>query len=224
MRNTVKIQPSCYLIIGAAFCLMAAGSALALETADRLTGHVVYSNLMIQNDDSDLNGGDYEIGMFGADAQKAFGGKAVKYGVETGAMFSSDSEVRKFRASSGPRGGSVAVSMDISSVLIDYYFGAFASFEPGDRLRIYAGAGPLIIWGLWETKPEASIGKEVASESESGLGAGLYARAGMDLFFTENLGLGAGVRILDSTLRFEDSAGKVDVAGWQYYIGLAFRF
>jgi hypothetical protein len=229
----MKLKRSGYFIIGAAFLLLAAGRALAQEQAeqeqaeedrDRFTGHVVYGTLMIQNNDPDLDGGDYEIGLFGADAQKPFGGRTLRYGVEAGAMFSSDSDVRRFAAASGGGGGAVAVSVDISSVLIDYYFGGFVSFEPADWLRIYSGAGPLLIYGLRETEPEASEGEETTTESESGLGAGLYARAGLDLFFTKNLGLCAGARINETTLSFEDAAGKVDVEGWQYYFGLAFRF
>lgn len=226
LLKRLKFMRPCILIMGYAFCLWASANAFAQQARDRFTGHVVYGNLMIQNDDPDLGGGDYEIDLFGADAQKAFGGQMLRYGVETGAMFSTDSEVRKFSASSGRRGGRAAVSIDISSFLIDYYFGGFVSLEAADWLRIYTAAGPLIVWGLRETDSDESAGEEASSdsESESGLGVGLYARAGLDLFLTKNLGLSAGVRVSDSTLRFEDTAGKFDVAGWQYYFGLAFRF
>ncbi len=40
----------------------------------------------------------------------------------------------------------------------------------------------------------------------------------------EEIGFHVGARISESTLSFEDTAGKVDVNGWQYYFGIAFRF
>ena len=46
-----------------------------------------------------------------------------QYGFETGALFSIDSDVRNFAASSGSGGGTVAVSVDVNSFLIDYFDG-----------------------------------------------------------------------------------------------------
>jgi len=212
------------LIICTAFCLLSVDNVLSQEVKEQLTGHVFYGKMLIPNNDSDLGGSDYDISIFGADVQKPFGGETFKYGLETGALFSMDSDVRSFSASSGSGGGTVAISVDINSFLIDYFFGVYLGFEPAKWLRLNVGAGPLLIWGKRETEPEASVPEEFNSESESGFGAGLYARAGIDIFLTENFGLNAGARINETTLSFEDTTGEIDIEGWQYYFGIAFHF
>jgi len=196
----------------------------AQESKNPLTAHVVYGRLLIENNDPDLEGDDYDIYLLGADAQKPLGGEILKYGIEGGGLFNWDSDTRRLAASSGESGGQVAVAIDINSFLIDFYFGGYLSFEPAKWLRLYVGAGPLIIWGLWETEAEDPEAEMLRSESESNLGAGIYARAGLDIIFTENIGLTVGSRINQTTLSFEDTAGEVDVEGWQYFFGLAIRF
>ncbi len=196
----------------------------AQEAQDPLTAHAVYGRLLMENNDSGLEGGEYDIHLLGADVQVPFGGEKFKYGIECGGLFSWDSDIRQFAASSGSGGGTVAVSIDITSFLFDYYFGGYLSFEPAKWLRLYMGAGPLIIWGWRETKTEESDSETLESESESGLGAGIYARAGLDIIFTKNFGLTAGSRISQTTLSFKDTAGEVDVEGWQYFFGFAIRY
>jgi hypothetical protein len=58
----------------------------------------------------------------------------------------------------------VTVSVDVNSILIDYFAGGFLSFEPAQWLRLNVGAGPLIIWSKWDSEPEASINEEVTSQ------------------------------------------------------------
>jgi len=212
------------LIICTIFCLLSVNNVLSQEAKEPLTGHVFYGKMIIPNNDSDLEGDDYDVGIFGADVQKSFGGETFKYGIETGAIFSIDSDVRRFSASSGSGGGTVAVAVDVNSLMFDYFFGGYLGFEPTKWFRLNVGAGPLIIWGSRETESEESTPEEFTSESESGFGAGLYARVGIDIFFTDNFGFNVGARINETTLSFEDPAGKVDVEGWQYYFGVAFRF
>jgi hypothetical protein len=199
-------------------------NTFAQESKNPLTAHAVYGRLLIENNDPDLEGDDYDITLIGADAQKPFGGETLKYGVEVGGLFNWESDTKWLAASSGGSGGQVAVAIDINSFLIDFYFGGYLSFEPTKWLRLHVGAGPLIIGGLWETEAEDPDSEVVKSESESGLGVGIYARAGLDIIFTGNVGLTAGSRINKTTLSFEDTPGEVDVEGWQYFLGLAIRF
>jgi hypothetical protein len=220
----MKIKQWIILIICTVICLLSVDKVLSQEAKELSTGHAFLGKMIIPNNDRDLEGGDYDIRIFGADVQKPFGGGTFKYGIETGALFSLDSDVRRFSASSGGGGGQVTVSVDVNSLLIDYFFGGYLGFEPAKWLQLKVGAGTLLIYGKRETEPEASAPEEVTSESESGFGAGLYARAGIDIFLTEKFGISVGARISESTLSFEDTAGKVDVDGWQYYFGIAFRF
>jgi len=127
-------------------------------------------------------------------------------------------------SSSGSGGGTVAVAVDVNSVMIDYFLGGYISFEPSKYFRLYVGAGPLLIWARRETEPEENISDYITSESESDFGAGLYARTGVDIFFTEQFGIHAGARINNTTLSFEDSTGEVYIEGPQCYVGIAFRF
>ncbi|RLC05853.1 MAG: hypothetical protein DRH90_04930 [Deltaproteobacteria bacterium] len=212
------------LIIGTAMCLLPAGKVLSQEAIGPLTGHAFYGKMIIPNNNSDIEGNDFDINIFGADAQSPYGGGLLKYGIETGAIFSIDSNVKHFRASSGRNGGTVAVAAEVDFFMMDYFFGGYLGLEPSKWLRLYVGAGPLLIWGMQSTDPKKSDSEEVNSNSEIEFGAGLYARAGIDIFLSEQFGLNMGARINETTLSFDDTAGNVDIEGLQYYFGIAFRF
>ncbi|MGD8702802.1 MAG: hypothetical protein PVH26_10225 [Desulfosarcina sp.] len=114
----------------AAICMFSADVALSQEPTEPLTGHVFLGKMRIKNDDPQIDGGDYDITIFGVDAQKPYGEGAMNYGLETGALFSLDSDLRRFGASSGSGGGNVSVSVDIRSLLVDFYFGGYVALEP----------------------------------------------------------------------------------------------
>ncbi len=173
------------LIICTALCLLSVGEGLSQEVNGSLIGHVFYGMMNIADNEPDPEADDFDVAIFGADAQKPLGGGTVTYGFETGALFSIDSDVRHFSASSGIGGGTAAVSVEVNSFLIDYFAGGFLAFEPARWLHLNVGAGPLLIWSQWETEPEASTADDVDHQSDSGFGVGVYARAGLDLFVTE---------------------------------------
>jgi hypothetical protein len=212
------------LMVAAAVVFLSTNAAYAQDSKESMTIHVVYGRLLIDNHDPDLEGGDFDIGLFGADAQNPFGGSKIKYGIEVGALFNWNSEIRGLAASSGSEGGRAAISLDINSFLFDYYFGGYLSHEPARWIRLYIGTGPLIIWGWRKIENEASDSQTSVSESESGFGTGFYGRAGVDIMIAKGFGLSAGVRINTTTLSFEDAAGEVDVEGLQYFGGLVYRF
>ncbi len=224
MKTYLDTKQRITLIICTAVCLLSADNVLSQEAEEQLTGHVFYGKMLIPNNDSDLEEDDYEVSFLGASVQKPYGGGTFKYGIETGALFSEDSDVRSFSASFGSGGGKVAISVDVDSLLIDYFFGLYLSFEPAKWLRVSVGAGPLLIYVRRETEPEPSAPEEFNYESESDFGTGLYARAGIDIFLVENFGINAGARINETTLSFKDTTGKIDIEGWQYYFGIAFYF
>jgi hypothetical protein len=212
------------MFIGTLLIVFSGNPAIASDTSDMMVGHAFYGKMNIANEDTDIGGGDFVISVFGADGQKPLGGDAFKYGWETGAFFSIDSDSRTVAASGGSGGGTVLVAVDVNSIMIDYFLGGYVSIEPNKHFRLYAGAGPLIIWASRETEPEGSAPDYVNSASESEIGAGFYARTGFDIFFNDQFGIFAGARINETTLSFEDDAGKVDIEGYQYYGGIAFRF
>ena len=208
----------------ACLSLLTAGNALAQDLQGPLAGHVFAGVMTMANDSSDVGGGDYEITIFGVDAQKPANQGDVRYGLEAGGLFSLDSDVRRFRASAGSGGGSASVSVGIDSAMIDVFFGGYLAYQPAKWLRFFAGAGPLIIYAWWDTTPEEASPEPYPSVTESGLGAGVYARAGVDVYITHKVGLHAGARFTETTLSFKDTAGDVDIQGWQYYAGMAFHF
>jgi|GEM_PF-2006386 len=217
------------LIVCTSFIVFSASTVLSQDTKGKdqgqaFTGQAFYGKMVAPNSNVDLLGDDYEINFFGAAGQSALGGETIKYGLEAGGLFSVDSSVRQLAASSGGGGGTVAVSVDINSLMIDFFGGGFASFEPSELIRFSAGAGPLLIYASRETEPEVTVPEQVTAQSNSGFGVGLYARAGFDLFLTKEFGLHVGARRTATTLSFEDSTGKISIEGWQYYAGLAFRF
>ena len=209
------------LMVGTILLVISGSPAFSSEVEDMMVGHAFYGKMNIENNTSDVGGGDFVLSVFGVDGQKPLGGDKFRYGWETGIILSIDSDSRSWAASSG---GTVVVAVDVNSIMIDYFMGGYLGFEPNEHFRLYVGAGPLIIWGQRETEPEESAPDYIKSGSESDIGAGLYARAGLDIFITEQFGVFAGARINETTLSFEDSTDKVDIEGYQYYGGISFRF
>ena len=212
------------LIIITTLLLLSTNTALAQRLDKSLTSHAFYGQMVVPNNDPNIEGGDFDFNIFGLDVQKSYTDKSFMYGLEGGGLLSLDSSLRSFRVSSGGGGGSTSISIDIKSFLIDVFFGGYVGYQPAKWLRLWVGAGPLLIWGSRETDPVAAPADETTSTSESEFGAGVYARAGIDIFFTDTVGLNLGARVTETTLRFENQVGKVDVEGYQYYIGLAFRY
>ena len=198
--------------------------AFAQNTDRPLALQLMVGEMVISNDDPQVGGGDYEVTLFGAAAQKPFWGSRAQAGLEVGALLNWKSETRAYAASGGGGGGSLAVSVDIQQFLCDYFFGGYVSVQPLKWFRLYIGAGPLLIYGSRETDETDPATSQTEKKSESGFGAGVYGRGGIDIVFTKNFMLGAGVRGTQTGLSFSDTAGKVDVEGWQYFGVLAFRF
>ena len=206
-----------------AFALSPTASA-AEETNRPLTLQLMVGQMVIANDDPQVSGGDYDITLIGAAAQQPFYGKLAQAGIETGLLLNWKSETRAFAASGGGGGGALAISVDINQFLFDYFFGGYVSLQPIKWFRLYIGAGPLLIYGSRETDETDPVTLQTEKKTESGLSAGVYGRGGIDILFTENFMLGVGARATRTGLTFDDTAGKLDVEGWQYFGVISFRF
>jgi len=221
-------NPGRLFFLGIAFILILAvipADSFAEEAERPLTLQLMLGEMVISNDDPQVSGGDYDITLVGVAAQKPFwGGDLAQAGVEIGALLNWKSETRAFSASGGGGGGTIAVSVDINQFLFDYFFGGYVSLRPIKWLRLYVGAGPLLIYGSRETDETDPATSQVETKSESGFSAGVYGRGGIDMIFSENFNLGAGVRATRTGLSFNDTTGKVDVEGWQYFGVISFRF
>ncbi len=196
----------------------------AAEAEGPVLVQVMYGKMVVANDEGDVGGGDFNIPLFGAAVQKAFGGDFVHYGIETGGLFNWQNDIRSWHVSGGGSGGSAAVALDINGFIFDYFFGGYASVTPVPFLRLYLGGGPLLIYGYRKSENSDAQTSVKETTSDSGFGVGAYARAGLELILTDHVIFGAGVRGTRTSLALKDASGKVDIEGWQYFGGVSFRF
>jgi opacity protein-like surface antigen len=216
-----------FVFFGVAVLWVLAGTpadSLAEKAERPPTLQLMLGEMVISNDDPQVSGGDYNITLVGAAAQNPFYGNLAQAGIETGLLLNWKSETRAYSVSGGGGGGSLAVSVDINQFLFDYFFGGYVSLQPVKWFRLYIGAGPLLIYGSRETDETDPATSQTERKTESGFGAGVYGRGGVDIVFTETFMLGAGVRATRTSLSLNDTAGKVDVEGWQYFGVITFRF
>ncbi len=199
-------------------------SVQAAETDAPILVQVMYGKMVVDNEEDDVGGGDFDIPLFGAAVQKAYGGSFVQYGIETGGLFNWQNDVRSWYVSSGSSGGTAAVALDIDGFIFDYFFGGYASVTPVPFLRLYLGGGPLFIYGYRKSENTNAQTGAKETTSDSGFGIGAYARAGLELILTDHVILGAGVRGTRTSLALNDASGSVDIEGWQYFGGVSFRF
>jgi opacity protein-like surface antigen len=120
------------------------------------------------------------------------------------------------------------VVVDNRLVLTDLFIGGFVSTDLSRKARIYAGAGPMLLVGYYKIENEEEDTTTSTfieeDETESAVGAGLYARAGIEFRVSENTMLGLGIRAFRSDLDFEDTVGRVDVEGVQAMLTYTMRF
>ena len=222
MHNS-SIKTVSALIVCSGILLLSAGPCLSDEAHEKTYGHAVLGQMIISETASELEEDTQSMTIFGAEAQRSYTNGIFELGMETGAVFSWDSSLRYFKASSGANGGTVAVAVTVDSFMMDYFLGGFVGLKPFEWLRFGVGAGPLLIWGTREIEPEDPAAGETTADSVAEFGGGLYARAFIDIYISRIFGVYAGARRAETTLSFEDATGTLDIDGWQYYVGLSFR-
>ena len=118
--------------------------------------------------------------------------------------------------------GQVAVSIDSSLLLVDLSLGLFVKHSINERWRLYAAAGPAIVFGDYSDDTEEEILATATittlNSSVSEFGAGFYGRAGFDYQFSPNAYVGICVRGIKTSLEFDDapeaSSGLSGVQGF----------
>ncbi len=124
--------------------------------------------------------------------------------------------------------GALLLEVDSELLMLEFFFGGFVSADLGDAARIYAGAGPLLYLGLYDTEIEEqdpAIGTVYEDdETDAALGAGVYARAGFDFFFGDDSAMGIGVRQVIADLDFGSPSGEIDFNGVQVFLTWTLRF
>ena len=140
--------------------------------------------------------------------QRPFRGDAItQLGLDGGILFGW--RAKNTRAVAG--NGQIAVSIDSSLLLVDLSVGLFIKHSINERWRLYAAAGPAVVFGDYsdDTDEEilATAAVTTSSNSFSEFGAGFYGRAGFDYQFSPNAYVGVCVRGIKSSLEFDDAPG-----------------
>ena len=175
-------------------------------------GASYYDQVTLDQGSTSVDGDDGELDqlpVLGGGAQWKLGGKRVDFGFEGLFSFSGRTDAVAF--SSGSGGAVVAVDVDL--VLFDLYGGPFVSVFLGDKLRLYAAAGPLMEFAEWGQTDENSV-----DENGSGYGTGLYARLGLELVLPGRRMVGIGARWSNTQIDLDNDLGDLEIDGLQAFI------
>lgn len=187
-----------------------------------LLGVVQYENLKFDAPDS---GGTTEVDLSllpqfgGAWMTKPWGEDRFQYGLECSFLMGLRFDKLNYLYAGS---GGTYVSLSVSLWTFDFAGGAYANLflDQGQKVRVYAGAGPLFNFASYRTESEFDDGTTPAeNESESAFGVGVYLRAGLEFRLQQYGMLGAGVRGTWSNVDFtEFEGGSSELVGTAAFI------
>lgn len=162
----------------------------------------------------------------GVEAEYAYGGERVRWGINTGGSIAWKSSDTRFSGGfNGDTGGTIRIDIDNSLFLGELHIGGFVRGKLGQAVSIYGAAGPMMMYGKHEVEDEDEVvspsgnGTVVLTASDdSDFAFGFYARAGIDFAFSPGQYVGIGVRYMQTELDFDKTVGKVDIEGPQVVI------
>jgi len=151
-------------------------------------------------------------------------GDQLALGIEYGGIFSG--MVDDVDSKSG--NSAVVISADSSLFLLDLFLGPQVNANLGDKVRLYCGAGPLLMIGYVSADFEQREIEENydidVNENDTAVGAGGYVRLGVEVNTGRDSSVGIGVRGFTSSLDFSDTLGEVDFQGVQGFLTFTSRF
>jgi hypothetical protein len=151
-------------------------------------------------------------------------GEKTAMGIEYGFIFSGMAD----DVDSKTANGQVSISADSSLLLFDLFLGPQVNTHISEKVKLYAGAGPLIMFGYvsadFEEKGNEGEDEIDISEDDSALGIGGYLRAGAEFSISRDSSLGMGVRGFTASLDFNDTLGDVDLKGLQVFFNYTSSF
>lgn len=226
-KNTRKMDSTRFFIQILILIAVVAGTSHSAFCEDEeipFNCQVIVSLMELDEDSPDLDTETYDITFYGAAAQKPYYKDMFEYGIETGANLCMENDTNVLSASGGSSGGTIKVGIDNQLFLFDYFGGGYVAANFAKRLRLYAGAGPLLIYGSWEHEPDEND-EDITDETESHLSAGIYGRAGIEVAIIEQMSIGVGIRAITTGLDFDskDSAGEIKIEGPQVFFNLSFK-
>jgi hypothetical protein len=168
----------------------------------------------------------------GGMVQLADGPSTVEFGLETGAFFAWKEIDTDYKCSSN---GGLVVKVSSDFYMFEILMGGFTGWNVTNKFRVYASAGPSVVWGRMgggddsdEVGSQDIIDEDGNSidwgKSESDISMGLYGRLGMEYRFGRSMVLGFSARYLDTELDFDSTTGKVDLKGTQWFLTLGRRY
>jgi hypothetical protein len=157
------------------------------------------------------------VPAIGATWAQVFGSARVDWGLEGGGTMGYRTGNGAVESDLG--GGQVDVDLDLFA--FDVYGGAFVSTPVGDRVRLYASAGPAVQIASFSQEGFDSTAMEEISQSGSGLGLGYYARGGIEFFTAGQLAMGLTLRWIDTQTSIDENLGRLDLSGLQVFFTLS---
>jgi hypothetical protein len=165
----------------------------------------------VEIDDSQLD----NLPVIGGGGQLKLAGEGLDFGVEAMLSFAFRSDLQAFAVG----GGGAVVALDVDVLVLDFFGGPFLSKMIGDRVRVYAGAGPIVHYLEYAQEDDAGA----MDEDTSGSGAGFYSRGGIEFLLPSGTLVGFGVRYSDADVDLGAGFGDFELRGVQALITVTRR-
>lgn len=165
----------------------------------------------VEIDDSQLD----NLPVIGGGAQLKLAGEAIDFGVEAMMSFAFRSDLQAFAVG----GGGAVVALDVDVLVLDFFGGPFVSKLLGDRIRVYAGAGPIVQYLEYSQRDDAGT----MDVDTSGFGAGFYTRGGIEFLLPGGTLVGFGVRYSESDVDLGSGFNDFELSGMQALITVTRR-
>lgn len=148
--------------------------------------------------------------VVGGGGQLKLAGEAFDFGVEGMLGISFRSDLEAFTAG----GGGAVVVFDLDLFVLDVFGGPFLSKRLGDRVRLYASAGPLLQFIEYTQE-----GDDASDDGDgSGYGGGLYARGGIEFLLPSGSLVGFGARYSSTDVDLGGELGDYDYESVQLVV------
>ncbi len=171
---------------------------------------------------------------FGGGAQIILQSGRFGYGWETGGFISWKNDNFAYSAQSGPGGATLTVDFDNEFWAFETFMGMYAEIKPLESIRLYLGAGPLILFG-WADRDDRNehpstpetLGSIIVIEgnnSDTDISAGYYVRFGTEMRVYKNFWAGLNVRYMDAELDLSQSLGHFKIDGSLFLLSISRQF
>jgi hypothetical protein len=189
-------------------------------TVQALLGAVQYENLKFDVPDA-TTPTEVDISLipqFGAAWGTLPKGNRFQYGLECSFLMGVRFDSLNYLSAGG---SGFYASLSTSMWMFDFAGGPYANLfvDKGRKVRIYAGAGPLMTYAAYRSETDYSEpGIPNDSLNESVFGIGVYARAGFEFRIYEAGMLGLGVRGTWSNVDFSEVGGSSELVGTAAFV------